>query len=313
MDNICHTLVGAALGRAGLAKRTPLGTGTLLLAANLPDVDAAVFATNTLAVSFRRGWTHGVLAQALLPLVLVGVVVIWDRVYRRPRGRPRVRAGALALLAYAGVLSHVYLDFLNSYGIRLLMPFSGRWFYGDALYIVDPWMWLMLGGAVSVAARRARAAHPAPERPAQLGLVLAGLYTLIMLGSNVAARAVVADGLERAGRTPAPRFMVTPVFVNPFRREVVIDLGTRYEKGTVWFEPLPHFRPGGYGIDTNFGDPEAQAALGSPRARAYLAWARFPFVWVDRTTTPPRIWLNDYRYANTGPGGWSRFLTEVGQ
>jgi inner membrane protein len=37
---------------------------------------------------------------------------------------------------------------VNNYGIRLLMPFDGRWFYGDALFIVDPWLWLILGGAV---------------------------------------------------------------------------------------------------------------------------------------------------------------------
>ena len=39
--------------------------------------------------------------------------------------------------------------------------------------------------------------------------------------------------------------MVTPVVVNPFRREVVIDFGDRYEKGNLWFDPLPHFRPAG--------------------------------------------------------------------
>ena len=43
------------------------------------------------------------------------------------------------------------LDWLNTYGVRLLMPFDGRWFYGDALFIVDPWVWLLLG-TVCVAA-----------------------------------------------------------------------------------------------------------------------------------------------------------------
>jgi inner membrane protein len=28
------------------------------------------------------------------------------------------------------------------------MPFDRRWFYGDAVFIVDPWLWLVLGGAV---------------------------------------------------------------------------------------------------------------------------------------------------------------------
>ncbi len=39
MDPICHTLVGAALAESGLKKRTALGTATLLIGANLPDMD----------------------------------------------------------------------------------------------------------------------------------------------------------------------------------------------------------------------------------------------------------------------------------
>ena len=45
VDNVCHSLLGAALGRAGLARRTPLGMTTLVVANNLPDVDVAVFAS----------------------------------------------------------------------------------------------------------------------------------------------------------------------------------------------------------------------------------------------------------------------------
>ena len=43
MDNLCHSLVGAALGKAGLARRTTLGMSTLVIANNLPDLDVAVF------------------------------------------------------------------------------------------------------------------------------------------------------------------------------------------------------------------------------------------------------------------------------
>ncbi len=308
MDNVCHTLLGAAMGQAGLSRNRRLGMSTLLIASNLPDIDVAVFATNTLAVSFRRGWTHGVLAQAVLPLLLAGAMTWWGR--RRP-DQPPPRFSELALLAYAGVLSHVFLDFLNSYGVRLLMPFSQRWFYGDALFVVDPWMYVMLGAAVWMAVRRQRRGLPRPEVPARAGLALATVYMLVMLGSNVMARAVVADGLARAGRAPETRFMVTPVFLNPFEREVVVDMGDRYEKGTLWFEPRPHFRPAGFGIDTHLQDPEVQAADATPRAREFLMWSRFPFAVVDRATAPPRVWLNDYRYANTGPGGWSAFRTEL--
>jgi inner membrane protein len=294
MDNLCHSLVGMALGRAGLARRGPLAMSTLVIANNLPDVDVAVFATNTLAMSFRRGWTHGVLAQLTLPIVLTGAMLAYDR-YFPNKSSPADRASAaqLLFLSYVGVLLHVFMDFTNSYGVRLLMPFSNRWFYGDALYIVDPWLYLSLGLGWWLAKTR--------PRPARIGVTLATIYVAVMLMSNVIARREVADGLARAGR-PDTRFMVTPVFLNPLRREVVIDVGDRYEKGNLWFDPRPHFRPAGFGMVKSLDQPDVQPALQSPRARAYLGWSRFPFVQVDPSGA---LWLNDYRYANAGPYGWS--------
>lgn len=305
--------MGAALGKAGLARRTSLGMSTLVIANNLPDVDVAVFATQTLAVSFRRGWTHGVLAQAALPVALTVAMLAYDRfiVRRRstargaPRGAGAAKAGELLLLSCIGVLAHVFMDLMNTYGVRLLMPFSGQWFYGDALFVVDPWMYLLLGGGWWLARRREATGVGSPSRPARIGVAVAVIYMLVMLGSNSVARRVVREGLVRAGRPGSTAFMVTPVPVNPFRREVVVDVGDRYEKGVVVFDPWPRFRPSGFGIDKGLSHAEVAAALDTPRARAVLTWARFPFAAVDPSTAPPSIWINDYRYANTGASGWS--------
>ena len=284
-----------ALSRAGLNKRTALATSTLAIANNLPDIDVGVFATSTLAMSFRRGWTHGVLAQATLPIVLTGAMLLYDRYRQKASPGDRVNAGQILLLSYIGVLLHVFMDFTNSYGVRLLMPFSDRWFYGDALYIVDPWLYLVLGVGWLLAKRNPRAAR--------IGVALAAIYVVAMLASNLIARREVANGIVRAGRPAETRFMVTPVVVNPFRREVVIDFGDRYEKGNLWFDPMPHFRPAGFGIDKGFELPEVQQALQSPLARSYLRWSRFPFIQVN--PADGSVLINDYRYANVGPYGWS--------
>ena len=37
---------------------------------------------------------------------------------------------------------------MNTYGMRWQLPFADRWTYGDALFIIDPWIWLALGGSV---------------------------------------------------------------------------------------------------------------------------------------------------------------------
>jgi inner membrane protein len=300
MDNLCHSLAGAALADAGLKRHTSRAMATLIIASNLPDVDVLVFATDTLPMSFRRGWTHGVLALAVLPAAFAGLMYGIDRF---SKGTTRASLRGLLLLSYIGTWVHVLMDFLNSYGVRLLMPFSERWFYGDALYIVDPILYVLFGAAIVLGRRRAgRGADP--RRLPRLGVTLAAAYMLLMLGSNVWARAVVREGLDRAGRLGDRRFMVTPVVGNPFRREVIIDLPSRYEKGFLWFEPFPHFRPAGYGVDKNADHPVAQQAAQTERGRAYLRWSRFPFFVVDPVRA--RVQLNDYRYA--GPGGRDTYL-----
>ncbi len=159
MEPLAHTLTGACLAEAGLKRVTPLATSTLIIAANLPDVDGTCYLAGAdLAFGFRRGWTHGILAWVVLPVVLTAAMLAFDRFIRRRR-RPDLapaREGALLALSVIGVLTHPFLDWLNNYGIRLLMPISDRWFYGDTLFIVDPWLWVILGGAVALAWTRSR-------------------------------------------------------------------------------------------------------------------------------------------------------------
>lgn len=159
MDPLAHTLAGAALAETrlgrrldsatGTTRRSAVATATLLIAANLPDVDAvAYFHSEDLAFLVRRGWTHGVLALVLWPPLLAWLM---RGVGRWWQGRGGAEAPAfrwLLLLSAVGVASHPLLDWLNTYGVRLLAPFSDRWFYGDALFIVDPWVWLGLGAVV---------------------------------------------------------------------------------------------------------------------------------------------------------------------
>jgi inner membrane protein len=312
MDNLCHTLAGAAVGEAGLKRRTALGSATLMLASNVPDIDVAVFATDTLAMSFRRGWTHGLLAQLVLPALFAAGMLLVGRLARRARpSRHEVSVTGILLLSYLGTWLHIFMDWLNSYGIRLLKPFSDRWFYGDALYIVDPVLYVLFGAAIVLARRAEARSHRAPWRWARFGLILAAIYVSLMLVSNWWARAVVQDGLERAGRG-AQRFMVTPVFADPLRREVLLDMGDRYEKGFVWFDPLPHFRPAGYGVNVNASDPAAMQAARTPRFQAFLMWSRFPFFVVERTALRTVVVINDYRYSGpSGRDGWATQIVEL--
>lgn len=159
MDPLAHTLAGAALAETRLRNTTAMAAPALILGANAPDVDVVtMFVSRDLALGFRRGWTHGALAMVVLPVVLTLLLLLLDRALARRRGRePRARAGPLLGLSALAVVSHSLLDWLNTYGVRFLMPFDGTWFYGDALFVVDPWVWLLLGTSVVLARSATRA------------------------------------------------------------------------------------------------------------------------------------------------------------
>ena len=174
MDNLCHTLLGAALAQSGLKKRSPLGTATLLIAANLPDVDAISLLWGRIpGFAFRRGWTHGVLAIALWPFLLAAAMLAFDRLGKR-RG---ARFWPLVFLSAIGVMSHPLLDLLNTYGVRWLMPFSNQWYYGDTLFIVDIWVWLALAAGILISVQRERRGRLDWRSPPRVALGAAALYT----------------------------------------------------------------------------------------------------------------------------------------
>jgi inner membrane protein len=295
VDNICHTLVGAALGEAGLKRRTRHANATLMIASNLPDLDVLVFFTSTSSFSFRRGWTHGILAQLLLPIALTAVVWLLGR--RRATasadGDPPLHAGWLLALSYIGVYSHVLLDYLNNYGVRLLSPVEWRWFYGDAVFIVDVWLWLALGAGIWLS-RRQRT-----PRPARASIIFGVCYVLAMLASARAARTVVAD-LWRDIRNTEPRaLMVGPIQITPFTRVVIVDAGDRYETGIFswWngltFDPQP--------IPKNDTLPVVAAARQQSREiREFLVWSRFPFWTVTPTRDGTRVSVVDARFMGRG-------------
>ena len=71
MDNLTHSLVGALIGQAGLKRRTGLAMPALIIGANIPDIDAGCVVFGMESLAMRRGLTHGPIAMALLPLVLL--------------------------------------------------------------------------------------------------------------------------------------------------------------------------------------------------------------------------------------------------
>jgi inner membrane protein len=277
-----------------------------MIASNLPDVDVLVFTTGTPSVAFRRGWTHGVLADVLLPLVLTAIIVCVAR-WRLPRAKSRggpddVRLRQVLLLSYIGVIVHVLMDLLNNYGVRLLMPFSQHWFYGDVLFIMDPWMWIMLGAGVWLARQRRSV------RPARGALLLAAAYVVAMLVSARLARAEITERWRQVEGQPPHALMVGPVPITPLRRQVIIDAGDRYETGTFTWQPRD-IRFDARDVPKNDTDPRVAIARNAPNIRAFLVWSRFPFWTLEPADGGTRITVGDMRFVG-GPGLAARNFTQ---
>lgn len=306
MDNLTHSLVGAAMGRAGLARGRALAMPALVIGANLPDVDVLGLPFG-LNLGFRRGITHGLLALGLWPFVLAVLLLAWDK-WRRRRdpARPVPDPRALLLAATAGVLSHPLLDWFNTYGMRWLSPFSDRWFYGDTWFIIDPWVIGILLGALWMT--RAPHGRPPRARPAAVGLLLVAGYAVAMWAGSVGGERLVRRELAGLGFPEPRQVMVAPVPLNALVRDVVVDDGRAYRR-TRLVPGKPVALPPGPAIAHGLEGLDLAAVAADPQGGQFLRWSRFPFARVDTLRDRLVVTLDDARY--TGPGGRSFARTVV--
>ena len=293
MDNLCHTLVGVAVAQAGFKRKTALATVTSAIAANLPDIDVLVFLTDTPSVAFRRGITHGAPAQILLPIAFATLMWVIGRA-RTPRTGPPVHVGWLLVISYVGVVAHVFMDLLNTYGVRLLSPISQRWFYGDAVFIVDIWLWLVLGAGIFLS-RGHR-----PKYRAAIALLCAALYVGGMVASARIARGIVHhEWVARSGDAPRA-LMVGPRPLSLTLKSIIVDTGHGYVEGTFrWLALRVEFDA--TSTPKNDTAPGVAEARADSRVQGILVWSRFPF-WTTRDVPEGiEVQLRDMRFKQ-GPG-----------
>lgn len=300
MDPVTHTVFGATLGHAGLKRWSRLALPTLVIGANLPDVDGVTYLMGAdVSVAWRRGVTHGVLALAIWPFVLTWVMERWHR-WRPPASGGAVfdRRG-IFWLACISIWSHPTLDFLNNYGMRWLMPFSSRWFYGDTLFIVDPLVLAVLAAGSWLSARWGAAGRTEAPRPARFALVAVGVYVLALAALTIAGRAIVAREMRAAG-VAVERLMVGPVPANPLARTVIVEDADRYYTGSLTFLPTPRFSWQATELSRKPRSPLSASAVRGPEPRNFLSWSRFPYFVEQRGADEDRVIIGDMRFPTGG-------------
>lgn len=300
MDNLTHSLVGAAMGRMGLKRLSPRAMPAMIIAANLPDIDSFVAgALGCQPIAVHRGFTHGIGGLVTMPFLAAAIIWCWERL--RPGKEGPLKLPGLLLACFLAVLSHPLLDLMNTYGTRLLEPFSHQWFYADTLFIVDPWIWVMLILGLEFSWRAERLGKDW-RRPAAWAFTAMLLY--IGVNDAISARAVELTR-PLVQRVAPPRMIVASEVPLEFWKRKMIWRGDAVG-GSGEYDPLqglnhvkldPEIEP------LNLNDPRlAAAAKRDPHVRALLFWSRMPVVIEDQG----RAYLTDQRFLDSTTGARGR-------
>lgn len=260
MDSLTHIVLGHAMGifaqSATPAAQTAAYWGAFV-GNSLPDIDVPVGTLLGRGWALHRKFTHTIPGMLLLPALATGVITL-------------VVPGSSPWLTYAwtlaGVMLHVFLDCLNSFGTRPLKPFSNRFFGYGVLFIMDPVILVVLGVGDLV--------HLAGWLPR------VGLQVLtVAMAVYVAARWVALARLSRSlahSTAPAEARLVVTAFLAGWR--FFRERQGLLEYGSVDFLGL-HPRT----IETVVPatGPAVEASRQVPAIARFLERARFPFARVE--------------------------------
>ena len=225
MDNLTHTLVGLMMSRAGLNRFHLRASAILIVAVNIPDIDAVSLVGGAgNYFHYHRGITHALAfapVMALLPLFAVRIAL------RKP-----IAWVSGYLLSLAGIASHLMLDFTNLYGIRLYLPFSDAWPRMDITSVIDPWIWAVLLLAVlgPIISRLVSSEIGGKSATGRGGAIFALLFLLIYDSGRfiLHQRAVLVQN-ARLYNGETPRHVAAfPSVANPMQWDGIVETDSAF-------------------------------------------------------------------------------------
>jgi inner membrane protein len=347
VDNLAHALVGAALGRAVADRRVPASGWIGAIAANAPDWSEFLIGFrpergSSAYYSMHRGITHSFFGAVIETMGIAAVMWGLTTLWRRKRGMSVSPGWILALVGVA-VVSHLYLDWQGSYGLRPFLPWSGRWTYADWVAIVDPLYWLLPLVALAWGAER----HWRDLIPYVL---LAALITVLLVRADgvatwlrVACFSIVTIGtvgwvthwfgVSRRQRAAAWAIALLAVYAGAqgiasqtakrdAQRAAVARFGSRAQSAaltrigtpfqwTLILASADSVAGPDWAIARHLNDPWVRRALSeSPSGRAFGDFARFLAAEVDSAPTGVTVTLRDARYALPPETGWGVITVE---
>jgi inner membrane protein len=279
-----------------------------VLAANAPDFDAVCWFGGAAAyIHWHRYITHSLIAIPFMALLSVAIV--------RWVGRREIRWLPAFLIAMVAVASHLILDLTNVYGVRLLLPFSGRWFHWDLTPIIDLVIWAVLLLGVVAPWFGGLVGSEIGERKQTSGggwaVVSLLLFSAYDYGRSVLhGRAVVLmDSRIYSGLT-ARRTGAFPE-ANPLLWDGIAELSNAYVR--VPIDLRGSFRPeSGETFYKAERTPAIQAALHSEPFQRFLEFVQYP-IWVSEPAPEleraTRVSLVDLRFGTPAAPGFEAVAT----
>jgi inner membrane protein len=315
MDNLTHTLTGLMLARVGLVKPAQRGgTLALMLAANAPDMDVfwSGFPGGLRYFEHHRGIAHSLILSPLIALV----ALLLARLIRHASLGWRIY-----FACWIGVLSHLALDLTNVYGVRLLLPFSSRWFRLDTTDIIDPWIWLILllalaapalAGLVSSEIRGRKFTGPQNVGPKFAWACFALIAVLGYDSFRFAAHGRAIAEMRARVYPDTPRFAALPQGIDPLHwRGMVIAPDSVL---TTDMNLTEDYDPEAFGhIDYPAQEsPAIDAAKSTPVFQAMQKFEQLPF-WKDSPVGDARlVELIDLRFGTPQRPGFATAQALVG-
>jgi len=313
LEPVTHFLFGANLGRAGLNRTTALATATLTLAAEAADLDVCSrFGGSAFGLNHHRGFTHSFLGAPIVAAVVVAFMYgIWrlrGRKTRNPNLPPRWRL--LYFYACLAALSHILLDYTNSYGVRPFWPFSERWYSWDIVYIVDPviLLFLILGLVVpalfSLINQEIGARPKGPPGRLAASLALLVVFACWGLREFEHRRALAALEARTYQGANAIRASAYSYPVNPFRWYGIAETPAFFAMMDV-NSLAPEVDPAGT-MQIRYKPEETPitlAAKNSYLGHVYLSWAQYPITETEELSSSHGgylVRLRDLRYIYPG-------------
>jgi inner membrane protein len=291
MFNSTHTLVGLAVGRTGLDRWIPRAAWAAVVASNLPDIDIVTqFAGTTTYLDHHRGFTHTILGIPVLSLALAGLMCAVTRSVNT--SRPAMFWKYL-LIAFIAMSTHPLLDWANTYGVRPFLPVNGRWYYGDTLFIIDPWLDLIL--LIGIIIARRASAHKRLIATASLAISVIYIGGMIEL-RNIAERQLQGYTRNIAGVLDSA---VAPEFLDPLHWTGLVE--TQTEVSSYRIDERTGVIREEHRLTKAVETKITSAAEATHTAAVFRSFARFPVTRVESTDFGYRVLLIDFRFFRSPP------------